>query len=146
MEIYNKIQNIITGGSTLIKYTGKAVRIKKGETIRGLAKKAGIAPSTITKWENGSAMPDLIVLDKVAEALDASPWDLILYTNSKKTSPENIRNICSETEIFKKAYDNAKEEKRPILKNGKIIDYWIRLSSVISIRVPTSSTTNSAIE
>lgn len=130
----------------MIKYTGKAVRIKKGETIRGLAKKAGIAPSTITKWENGSAMPDLIVLDKVAEALDASPWDLILYTNSKKTSPENIRNICSETEIFKKAYDNAKEEKRPILKNGKIIDYWIRLSSVISIRVPTSSTTNSAIE
>lgn len=130
----------------MIKYTGKAVRIKKGETIRGLAKKAGIAPSTITKWENGSAMPDLIVLDKVAEALDASPWDLILYANSKKTSPENIRNICSETEILKKAYDNAKEEKRPILKNGKIIDYWIRLSSVISIRVPTSSTTNSAIE
>ena len=122
----------------MIKYTGKAVRIKNGETVRGLAKKAGIAPSTITKWENGSAMPDLIVLDKVAEALDASPWDLILYTNSKKTSPDNIKNICAEAEIFKKAYDNAKEEKRPILKNGKTIDYWIRLSSIISIRVPNS--------
>ena len=63
----------------MIKYIGKQTRIDKGFTVRGLAAKAGIAPSTITKWENGSALPDLETLDLVAVAMRVKPWKLILF-------------------------------------------------------------------
>ena len=47
----------------MVKYIGKKIRTEKRITVRGLAKMADVAPSTISKWENGSAVPDLPVLD-----------------------------------------------------------------------------------
>lgn len=63
----------------MVKYVGKEVRINRENTVRGLAKKAGIAPSTISKWENGSALPDFGTLDSVACALNVNPWELIKF-------------------------------------------------------------------
>ena len=40
---------------------------------------AGIAPSTISKWKNGSAVPDLAVLDLVAKAMKVHPFDLVKF-------------------------------------------------------------------
>jgi len=40
---------------------------------------ADIAPSTISKWENGSAVPDLAVLDLVAKAMGVHPFDLVKF-------------------------------------------------------------------
>lgn len=68
----------------MIKYIGKKVRNEKGFTVRGLAAEAGIAPSTISKWENGSAIPDFETLDLVAVAMDVNPWDLIMFRNHEK--------------------------------------------------------------
>ena len=39
--------------SGAIKYVGKKVRLAKEYTIRELARATCIAPSSITKWENG---------------------------------------------------------------------------------------------
>lgn len=63
----------------MIKYIGKKVREEKGFTVRGLAEKSGLAPSTITKWENAKCLPDLEALDKAAVALGVKPWQLILF-------------------------------------------------------------------
>ena len=63
----------------MIKYIGKRVREEKGFTVRGLAEKSGLATSTISKWENGSHLPDLEALDKAAVALGVKPWNLIAY-------------------------------------------------------------------
>ena len=38
-----------------------------------------VAPSTISKWENGSAVPDLAVLDLVAKAMGVNPFDLVKF-------------------------------------------------------------------
>ena len=35
----------------MVEYIGKKIRTEKRITVRGLAKMAGIAPSTISKWE-----------------------------------------------------------------------------------------------
>ena len=75
----------------MIKYIGKKVRNEKGFTVRGLAAEAGIAPSTISKWENGSALPDFDILDRVAVTLDVSPWDLIFY--ERKLSDERNKQV-----------------------------------------------------
>lgn len=63
----------------MVKYIGKEIRTKKRIIVRGLAKMADIAPSTISKWENGSAVPDLAVLDLVAKAMKVNPFDLVKF-------------------------------------------------------------------
>lgn len=63
----------------MVKYIGKKIRNEKKITVRGLAEMADIAPSTISKWENGSAVPDLAVLDLVAKAMKVQPFDLVKF-------------------------------------------------------------------
>lgn len=67
----------------MIAYIGKKVREEKGFTVRGLAEQAHVAPSTISMWENGSALPDLRTLDLVSVALGVKPWQLILFSGMK---------------------------------------------------------------
>ena len=63
----------------MVEYIGKKIRTEKRITVSGLAKMADIAPSTISKWENGSAVPDLAVLDLVAKAMKVNPFDLVKF-------------------------------------------------------------------
>ena len=63
----------------MVKYIGKKIRNEKRITVRELAKMADIAPSTISKWENGSTIPDLAVLDLVAKAMEVQPFDLVEF-------------------------------------------------------------------
>lgn len=63
----------------MVKYIGKKVRNEKRITVRKLAELAQVAPSTISKWENGSAVPDLAVLDLVAKAMEVNPFDLVKF-------------------------------------------------------------------
>lgn len=37
----------------MVKYIGKKIRNEKKITVRGLAEMSVVAPSTISKWENG---------------------------------------------------------------------------------------------
>ena len=63
----------------MVKYIGKKIRNEKKITVRGLAEMSVVAPSTISKWENGSAVPDLAVLDLVAKAMEVNPFDLVKF-------------------------------------------------------------------
>lgn len=63
----------------MVKYIGKKIRNEKRITVRGLAEMSVVAPSTISKWENGSAVPDLAVLDLVAKAMKVQPFDLVKF-------------------------------------------------------------------
>lgn len=72
--------------SGAIKYVGKKVRLAKGYTVRGLARATCIAPSSITKWENGHNLPDLTCIGIMAQVLDVSPWNLLEYNIIKKSA------------------------------------------------------------
>ena len=63
----------------MVKYIGKKIRNEKRITVRGLTEMSVVAPSTISKWENGSAVPDLAVLDLVAKAMKVQPFDLVKF-------------------------------------------------------------------
>lgn len=63
----------------MVRYIGKKIRNEKKITVRGLAEMAVVAPSTISKWENGSAVPDLAVLELVAKAMEVAPFDLVEF-------------------------------------------------------------------
>jgi transcriptional regulator with XRE-family HTH domain len=72
----------------MIKYIGKQIRISKNFTVRGLAEAAQIAPSSISKWENGTHLPDLETLDLVATALGVKPWQLIEFKSKGEDKNE----------------------------------------------------------
>ena len=63
----------------MVEYIGKKIRTEKRITVRGLAESAQVALSTISKWENGSAVPDLVVLDLVVKAMEVNPFDLVKF-------------------------------------------------------------------
>ena len=72
--------------SGTIKYVGKRVRLARGYTVRGLAEATNIAPSSITKWENGHNLPDLTCVGILAQVLEVSPWDLLEYNAMPKSA------------------------------------------------------------
>ena len=65
----------------MVKYIGKKIRNEKKITVRGLAEMSVVAPSTISKWENGSAVPDLAVLELVANAMEVKRLILLSLYN-----------------------------------------------------------------
>lgn len=53
------------------------VRKERGLTQEALAVKLNVVRQTISKWENGTAVPDADTLCRIAEALDVSVADLL---------------------------------------------------------------------
>lgn len=62
-EIYNKVNTM---------------RLEKGWTIYELAKKAGVAPTTIYNWRDRLSSPTLSLLDAVCSAFEISVIDFLL--------------------------------------------------------------------
>ncbi|MBO4861204.1 MAG: helix-turn-helix domain-containing protein [Clostridia bacterium] len=54
----------------------KALRAKARFTQEQLAEKLGVAPQSVSKWENSVAMPDISLLPKIAEVFGVSIDDL----------------------------------------------------------------------
>lgn len=67
----------------MVKYKGKKIRTDKEISVRKLAKMSSVAPSTISKWENGGAIPDLEPLELVANALGVEPFELIDFIKNE---------------------------------------------------------------
>lgn len=53
------------------------IRRQRGLTQESLAIKLNVVRQTISKWENGTAVPDADMLCKIADALDASVAELL---------------------------------------------------------------------
>ena len=51
-------------------------RVKKGVDVKPLAKKLGLNPHTIWRWENGERMPKIDYLHAVADELEVNVGDL----------------------------------------------------------------------
>ena len=68
----------------------KQLRFKAGLTQEQLAEKLGIAPQSISKWENAVAMPDIATLPLLAEVFGVSIDDLFdLSTEQRLNRIEN---------------------------------------------------------
>ena len=60
--------------------TGKFIadeRKKKGYTQRQLAEQLGVSDKTISKWENGTCMPDYSIIQKLCDALHVTLPELM---------------------------------------------------------------------
>ena len=63
------------------------LRIKNGYTQQQLAKLVCVDRSSITRWENGSRVPDLILLSRLADCLGVAPSVLLQEANLDSRIP-----------------------------------------------------------
>lgn len=50
--------------------TLKRLRTEKGLLQQELAKKLSVTRSTVSRWENGSRLPDVVIISRISEVLD----------------------------------------------------------------------------
>ena len=72
--------------------TGKLIRdlrIKAGMTQQELAEALNISPTAISKWENGHSLPDISMLEPIADKLNVSISEIIIGEMEMEQSSES---------------------------------------------------------
>lgn len=59
------------------KMTLKALRVNSGLSQESAAKKLGVSPSTLSKWENAKSFPDAIEIRRIEEFYNTTYNDII---------------------------------------------------------------------
>lgn len=95
----------------------RALRKEKEFSQEYLAERMNVSRQTISKWENGTAMPDLKKLTELAELFDTS-MDELLGTSAPAPRVDNSGNVNIE-EIERYAYAVAKEQIDAFAKKNK---------------------------
>lgn len=83
------------------------LRKEKNMTQAELAKKLNVTNKAVSKWENGHSMPDICLIEALAECLDVSIAELI---KGERITKEEVKaeNIVKETISFAKEEINKK--------------------------------------
>ena len=115
----------------------KQLRFKAGLTQEQLADRLGIAPQSVSKWENGVAMPDISALPLLSEVFGVSIDDLFDLTSEQRlnrienrmdTEDELPQDVFWEYEEYLKAQQATKAHKK---RAGELLAYlyWHRMNS-----------------
>ncbi len=67
-----------------------ALRKKKGLTQQELGAKLFVTDKAVSKWERGIGLPDISILEKLAEVLDTDIYELLQIENKKNIKVEKI--------------------------------------------------------
>lgn len=79
----------------------RAARKKAGLKQKELAKKIGVTESRISQYENGSQRPRVDTIQKIAEGLNISPFDLLGPESfDLQAGPEKIAGLRKEVSEF----------------------------------------------
>ena len=126
------------------------VRKERGLTQEALAVKLNVVRQTISKWENGTAVPDADTLCRIAEALDVSVVDLLgSPVNEEKMDMTAIAKSLAEINE-QLAIKNRRSSKVLKVICGIIIGIFliavILVILYISVRTPTINDTSVSAE
>ena len=94
MEEDKSLKNILDDdfGRIILK-----IRKEKNLTQKELADLINVSDRTISKWENGQSVPDLICIKNICKSLGISPSSLVL---DKKSNKEKIKSFSSKIISF----------------------------------------------
>ena len=115
----------------------RALRFKASLTQEQLAEKLGVAPQSVSKWENAAAMPDITILPLLAETFGVSIDELFDLTAEQRLNRvENSLDIekTLPPELFREYEDFLKEQREdePHRKRATELTaylYWHRMYS-----------------
>ena len=77
----------------------KAIRKSKGLSQQELAIKLNVVRQTVSKWENGSSVPDSEMLISLSEALE-TPVSTLLGETVMETAAEDLKAISEKLEVI----------------------------------------------
>ena len=115
----------------------RQLRFKAGFTQEQLADRMGVAPQSVSKWENAAAMPDITALPLLAEVFGVSIDDLFDLSNEQRLNrienrmdveEELPQDVFWEYEEFLKAQLLAGENKKRALDLICYL-YWHRMNT-----------------
>ena len=115
----------------------RQLRFKAGMTQEQLAERLGIAPQSVSKWENAVAMPDITLLPMLAEVFGISIDDLFDLTveqrlnrieNRMDVEEELPQDIFMEYEEFLKTQMNDEKYKKRATELIAYL-YWHRMNA-----------------
>lgn len=110
----------------------RELRNEKGKTQEELAEKYGVSSRSVSRWENGSTMPDLGILVELADYYQIDIGEII----DGERKSENMNKETKETLL--KVADYAEMEKMMLVKEkefrflGKILFVLFAVSLVVS--------------
>ena len=114
------------------------LRKEKDYSQEYLAEKLGVTRQTISKWENGTAMPDLKKLIELADFFEVSMDDLLgldyKTIHPKNTFADGTCNDYSEVEAIKaNRYTNEliDEVKTHIHSKTKALSIWLAIIAIV---------------
>ena len=97
------------------------LRKEKGMTQRELAEKLFVSDKAVSKWERGQSLPDITMLNPLADALGVTAAELL---NCGKLEENKNIDVSQVGELVEKAItlsDEEKQEKRKALKKRMLI-------------------------
>ena len=93
----------------------KAIRKSKGLSQQELAVKLNVVRQTISKWENGSSVPDSEMLILLSEALE-TPVSTLLGETVAEAAAEDLKAISEKLEIINLQLARKKVTRRKVLQ------------------------------
>ncbi len=94
------------------------IRLRKQRkmTQEEIADHLGVTKASVSKWENGLSLPDILLLPQIASLFDVSVDELIGYM--PQLSKEQIQKIYSEkaAEFAEKPFEEVIEEVRAVTR------------------------------
>lgn len=98
------------------------LRKKKGLTQLELANLLNVSDKTISKWETGRSVPDVLLLTKLSEVLDVSVNELL---NGGIISNDNYKDIIENNTISMLKHSNEEIKRKNKIILGLIISFII---------------------
>jgi len=98
-----------------------SLRKEAGWSQKEMAEKLFVSPSTVSKWENGDATPDIHRVKEIAQIFQVSVLDLIGETTKNRTDKQNDEWLQAEKRTGECTIDKVTEENC-CKEEAKLID------------------------
>lgn len=112
----------------------KELRHEKQMTQEQLAQVFNVSSRTISRWENGTNLPDISLLVEIADFYDVDVREIIEGERKSEMMDEEVREVAT------KMADYANKEKGKLLKSIQIISFIGVLVLLLSIGIQTVNT------
>ena len=111
----------------------KELRHEKEMTQEQLAQVFNVSSRTISRWENGTNLPDISLLVEIADFYDVDVREIIEGERKSVMMDKEVRDVAT------KMADYANEEKGKLLRSIQIISFAGVLVLLLSIVLQTAA-------
>ena len=111
----------------------KELRHEKEMTQEQLAQVFNVSSRTISRWENGTNLPDISLLVEIADFYDVDVREIIEGERKSEMMDKEVRDVAT------KMADYANEEKGKLLRSIQIISFAGVLVLLLSIVLQTAA-------